>query len=108
MPSSAAARPQSELHFTFYLRFMSRIAFRHQHLECFVPNRSMSCGPSRNFVSFPEVDPSAFDDFSLWVHSEGPEIRKDVDCAGVVESGILAEMYIVERLCNQASDLLQS
>lgn len=31
-----------------------------------------------------------------------------MDFAGVVESGILAEIYIVEHLRNQASDLLQS
>ena len=59
-------------------------------------------------IRLPEIEPSTFAEFSLWAYMGTPEVPKDLDIAEVVELAILAEIYLVEHLCNQTSDILRS
>ena len=58
-------------------------------------------------ILLPEVDTAAFGEFFAWAHQEKPEVRKDLGIAEVIELAMLAEIYMVEHLRNQTSDILR-
>jgi hypothetical protein len=57
-------------------------------------------------IKLPEVKPSIFEDFFIWLHTHEPRV-KSTDMVAVFDLAIFADMYIIYDLMNQTSDVIR-